>query len=162
VIFLVAAVLAGALVLIPAVIYMFTISSVTKAMIFLILYVIVALVDDILKPLLLGRGVAVPSRWCSSARLVDSWQSASSVHLLGRSFCRWVTSCPRLARSKFRKQARDLTCSGRVQSHIVWLAQLVTCAPGTCIGDGPGELLSLRNHLVYAAASCAAKASVVA
>jgi predicted PurR-regulated permease PerM len=61
VIFLVAAVLqAGVLILIPAVIYMFAISSVTKAGIFLVWCVIVALVDNILKPILLGRGVAVP------------------------------------------------------------------------------------------------------
>jgi predicted PurR-regulated permease PerM len=61
VIFLFAAVLqVGALTLIPAVIYMFTISSVTKASIFLVWCLIVASVDNVLKPLLLGRGVAVP------------------------------------------------------------------------------------------------------
>jgi predicted PurR-regulated permease PerM len=60
--FLLAAVLqVGVLVLIPAVIYMFTISSVTKAVIFLIWCVFVALLDNFLKPLLLGRGVAVPT-----------------------------------------------------------------------------------------------------
>lgn len=62
VVFLIAAVMqAGVLVLIPAVIYMFTISSVTKAMIFLVWCVFVAVVDNFLKPLLLGRGVAVPT-----------------------------------------------------------------------------------------------------
>jgi predicted PurR-regulated permease PerM len=61
VIFLVAAVLqAGVLVLVPAVIYMFTISSGTKAVIFLIWCLIVAVIDNVLKPLLLGRGVGVP------------------------------------------------------------------------------------------------------
>ena len=61
VVFLIAAVLqVGALTLIPAVIYMFTISSATKAVIFLVWCVFVALVDNVLKPLLLGRGVAVP------------------------------------------------------------------------------------------------------
>jgi predicted PurR-regulated permease PerM len=60
--FLIAAVLqAGVLILIPAVIYMFTISGVTKAVIFLIWCIFVALVDNFLKPLLLGRGVAVPT-----------------------------------------------------------------------------------------------------
>jgi len=39
---------------------MFTISTVTKAVIFLIWCLIVGLLDNILKPLLLGRGVAVP------------------------------------------------------------------------------------------------------
>ena len=59
--FLIAAVLqVGALVLIPAVIYMFAISSATKAVIFLVWCLVVALVDNFLKPLLLGRGVAVP------------------------------------------------------------------------------------------------------
>jgi len=59
--FLIAAVLQiGALILIPAVIYMFAISSVTKAGIFLAWCIIVALMDNVLKPLLLGRGVAVP------------------------------------------------------------------------------------------------------
>ncbi|HEX8802201.1 MAG TPA: AI-2E family transporter, partial [Terriglobales bacterium] len=61
VIFLIAAVLqAGVLVLIPAVIYMFAIASTTKAVIFLIWCIIVALMDNVLKPLLLGRGAAVP------------------------------------------------------------------------------------------------------
>jgi predicted PurR-regulated permease PerM len=50
----------GVLVLIPAVIYMFAISSATKAVIFLVWCLVVALVDNFLKPLLLGRGVAVP------------------------------------------------------------------------------------------------------
>jgi predicted PurR-regulated permease PerM len=59
--FLIAAVLqVGALVLIPAVIYMFAIASVTKAVIFTVWCLIVALLDNVLKPLLLGRGVAVP------------------------------------------------------------------------------------------------------
>jgi predicted PurR-regulated permease PerM len=61
VIFLLAAVLQlGGLVLIPAVIYMFAIASTTKAVIFLVWCVIVGLMDNVLKPLLLGRGVAVP------------------------------------------------------------------------------------------------------
>jgi predicted PurR-regulated permease PerM len=50
----------GTLVLIPAVIYMFAISSVTKAVIFTVWCLIVAVVDNVLKPILLGRGVAVP------------------------------------------------------------------------------------------------------
>jgi len=61
VIFLIAAVLqVGVIVLIPAVVYMFAISGVTKAMIFLVWCLVVALIDNVLKPLLLGRGVAVP------------------------------------------------------------------------------------------------------
>ena len=60
-IFLVAAVLqVGALVLIPAVIYVFATAATTKAVIFLIWCIIVGLIDNVLKPLLLGRGVAVP------------------------------------------------------------------------------------------------------
>ena len=50
----------GFLVLIPAVIYVFAVASVTKAVIFMAWCVIVGLMDNILKPLLLGRGVAVP------------------------------------------------------------------------------------------------------
>jgi predicted PurR-regulated permease PerM len=61
VVFLVAALLqVGTLVLIPAVIYVFATSSATKAVIFLVWCLIVALVDNTIKPLLLGRGVAVP------------------------------------------------------------------------------------------------------
>jgi predicted PurR-regulated permease PerM len=61
VIFAFAAVLqVGTLVLIPAVIYVFAVASTTKAVIFLVWCLIVALLDNILKPLLLGRGVAVP------------------------------------------------------------------------------------------------------
>lgn len=61
VIFVFAAILQlGGLLLIPAVIYMFAIASTTKAMIFLVWCVIVALMDNVLKPMLLGRGVAVP------------------------------------------------------------------------------------------------------
>jgi predicted PurR-regulated permease PerM len=50
----------GALLLLPAVIYMFAIASTTKAVMFLVWCVIVASLDNVLKPLLLGRGVAVP------------------------------------------------------------------------------------------------------
>jgi len=61
VIFIFAAVVqAGVLVLIPAVIYVFATASATKAAIFLIWCIIVAVMDNILKPLLLGRGVPVP------------------------------------------------------------------------------------------------------
>jgi predicted PurR-regulated permease PerM len=61
VVFVFAAVLqAGTLVLIPAVIYMFAFASPTKAVVFLVWCIIVGLMDNILKPLLLGRGVAVP------------------------------------------------------------------------------------------------------
>ena len=59
--FLVAAVLqVGLVVLIPAVIYMFAIAATTKAVVFLVWCVIVGLMDNVLKPLLLGRGLAVP------------------------------------------------------------------------------------------------------
>jgi predicted PurR-regulated permease PerM len=61
VVFLIAAVLqVGTIVLVGAVIYMFAIAGTTKAVIFLIWCVIVAALDNVLKPLLLGRGVAVP------------------------------------------------------------------------------------------------------
>ena len=50
----------GGLVLIPAVVYMFAIGSTTKAVLFLLWCVMVGLIDNVLKPLLLGRGVAVP------------------------------------------------------------------------------------------------------
>lgn len=61
VIFLFAAVIQlGNLVLIPAVIYMFAIASTTKAVLFLAWCVIVGVMDNVLKPLLIGRGVAVP------------------------------------------------------------------------------------------------------
>jgi predicted PurR-regulated permease PerM len=61
VVFLIAAVLqVGTLVLVPAAIYVFATASVTKAVIFLIWCLIVALMDNVLKPILLGRGVPVP------------------------------------------------------------------------------------------------------
>ena len=61
VIFVFAAVLqAGTLVLVPAVIYVFAVASTTKAAVFLVWCVLVGIMDNILKPLLLGRGVAVP------------------------------------------------------------------------------------------------------
>ena len=50
----------GGIVLIPAVIYMFAIASTTKAVLFLLWCVVVGLLDNVLKPMLLGRGVAVP------------------------------------------------------------------------------------------------------
>ena len=62
VIFLVAAVLQiGALVLIPAVIFVFATATTVKAIIFLIWCIVVGLLDNVLKPLLLGRGAAVPT-----------------------------------------------------------------------------------------------------
>ena len=60
-IFLVAAVLqAGFIVLVPAVAYAFAITSTTHAVIFLIWCVIVGAMDNVLKPILLGRGSKVP------------------------------------------------------------------------------------------------------
>jgi predicted PurR-regulated permease PerM len=60
-IFLFSAVLQiGAVVLVPAVIYMFAIASATKAAVFLVWCIFVALIDNVLKPILLGRGAAVP------------------------------------------------------------------------------------------------------
>jgi len=59
--FLFAAVLqVGPIVLVPAVIYIFMIASTTKAVVFLVWCIIVALMDNVLKPILLGRGAAVP------------------------------------------------------------------------------------------------------
>jgi predicted PurR-regulated permease PerM len=61
VIFLVAAVLQfGMVVLIPAVIYVFATATTTKAVIFLVWCAIVGLMDNVLKPILLGRGATVP------------------------------------------------------------------------------------------------------
>jgi len=61
VLFLVAAILqVGIVILIPAVFYAFTVVSTTSAVIFLIWCVLVALLDNVLKPILLGRGAAVP------------------------------------------------------------------------------------------------------
>jgi predicted PurR-regulated permease PerM len=61
VIFLCAAILQiGAVALIPAVVFAFTIASKTAAVIFLIWCIFVGLIDNVLKPLLLGRGTAVP------------------------------------------------------------------------------------------------------
>jgi predicted PurR-regulated permease PerM len=61
VIFLLAAILqVGALVLIPAVVYIFVTASTTKAAIFLVWCIVVALMDNVLKPILLGRGAEVP------------------------------------------------------------------------------------------------------
>jgi predicted PurR-regulated permease PerM len=62
VIFLVAAVLQiGALVLIPAVMIVFATATTTTAVIFLIWCIVVGLLDNVLKPLLLGRGASVPT-----------------------------------------------------------------------------------------------------
>jgi predicted PurR-regulated permease PerM len=61
VVFLAAAVLQmGGLVLIPAVIYAFAVASTAKAVVFTIWCVIVGISDNVLKPILLGRGAAVP------------------------------------------------------------------------------------------------------
>jgi predicted PurR-regulated permease PerM len=59
--FLIGAVLqVGGLVLIPAVIYIFATASAAKAVAFLIWCMLVAVMDNVLKPLLLGRGLPVP------------------------------------------------------------------------------------------------------
>ena len=61
VIFLMAALLqVGVIVLIPAVIYIFFTASTLKAVIFLVWCLFVALMDNILKPILLGRRAVVP------------------------------------------------------------------------------------------------------
>jgi len=61
VIFLIGALLqVGGMVLIPAVIYIFATTSTTKAVIFLVWCMLVAVMDNVLKPILLGRGAVVP------------------------------------------------------------------------------------------------------
>jgi predicted PurR-regulated permease PerM len=50
----------GGLVLIPAVAYIFATASTTKATIFLVWCIFVAVMDNVLKPILLGRGAEVP------------------------------------------------------------------------------------------------------
>ena len=61
VIFLIAAVLqVGALVLLPAILYGFAAFSTTRAVIFLVWCIVVGLMDNVLKPILLGRGAKVP------------------------------------------------------------------------------------------------------
>ena len=63
VVFLIAAVLqVGMVALIPAVIYVFAIAATTKAVIFLFWCVIVGLMDNVLKPILLGRGATGSDR----------------------------------------------------------------------------------------------------
>src|SRR5215470_2757233 len=58
--FLAAVLQVGVVVLIPALIYVLATASTTKAAIFLVWCVIVGLMDNVLKPILLGRGAAVP------------------------------------------------------------------------------------------------------
>ena len=61
VIFLVASVLqVGTLVMVPAALYAFAVFSTTRAAIFLGWCIIVGLMDNVLKPILLGRGAKVP------------------------------------------------------------------------------------------------------
>ncbi len=61
ILFLIAAVLqVGMLVLIPALLYAFAAFSTTHAVIFLVWCIIVGLMDNVLKPMLLGRGSKVP------------------------------------------------------------------------------------------------------
>jgi predicted PurR-regulated permease PerM len=60
-IFLLAAILqVGVVVLLPAVLYGFTILGTTSAVVFAVWCVLVALLDNVLKPVLLGRGATVP------------------------------------------------------------------------------------------------------
>jgi predicted PurR-regulated permease PerM len=61
IVFLIAAVLqVGMLVLIPALLYAFAVFSTTHAVIFLVWCIFVGLMDNVLKPMLLGRGSKVP------------------------------------------------------------------------------------------------------
>jgi predicted PurR-regulated permease PerM len=60
-VFLVAAVLqVGGLVLIPVVVYVFATAGTAKAVAFLVWCIFVVTIDNVLKPLMLGRGVPVP------------------------------------------------------------------------------------------------------
>ncbi len=60
-IFLIGAILqVGGVILIPAIIYIFVTASTTKAVIFLVWCLFVGVMDNVLKPILLGRGAAVP------------------------------------------------------------------------------------------------------
>jgi predicted PurR-regulated permease PerM len=82
--FLIAAVLqVAALALIPAVIYVFATAGTGTAVAFMIWCILVALMDNVLKPLLLGRGLPVPI----------------IVVFLGWPHCSvgWIQAAPRLA-----------------------------------------------------------------
>jgi predicted PurR-regulated permease PerM len=60
-VFLIASVLqVGVIALLPAVLYGFAAFSTTRAVIFLVWCIVVGLMDNILKPILLGRGAKVP------------------------------------------------------------------------------------------------------
>jgi predicted PurR-regulated permease PerM len=59
--FLIAAVLqVGMLVLLPSVIFVFAVKSTTAALIYVVWAIVVGLMDNVLKPILLGRGSKVP------------------------------------------------------------------------------------------------------
>jgi predicted PurR-regulated permease PerM len=74
VIFLIAAILQfGVLVLIPAAIYTFATAATTRAVIFLIWCIIVGLMDNVLKPILLGAAGRSRLLWSFLARLAGSW-----------------------------------------------------------------------------------------
>jgi predicted PurR-regulated permease PerM len=61
ILFLIGAVLqVGALVLIPSVIMVFAVKSTTAAVIYLVWAIVVGMMDNVLKPILLGRGSKVP------------------------------------------------------------------------------------------------------
>lgn len=61
IVFLFAAILQiGAVLLIPAIVFAFMVASKTAAILFLVWCIFVGLMDNVLKPLLLGRGSATP------------------------------------------------------------------------------------------------------
>jgi predicted PurR-regulated permease PerM len=61
IVFLFAAIIQiGAVVLIPAIVFAFMVASKTAAILFLVWCIFVGLMDNVLKPLLLGRGSATP------------------------------------------------------------------------------------------------------
>ena len=103
--FLIAAVLqVGGPALIPFVIYVFATASTAKAVAFMIWCILVALMDNVLKPLLLGRGLPVPilvfsARWGGLGN-GHHWSLRRPHHAVG-----WIQAVPCLAGRGHRTRA---------------------------------------------------------
>ena len=103
--FFVAALLqVGGPALIPFVIYVFATTGTAKAVIFLVWCIVVALLDNVLKPLLLGRGLQVPIIVVFLG-VMGGFLAMGLIGLfVGPSFCRLDTSCSSPGWTKARPQ----------------------------------------------------------
>ena len=82
----------GTIVILPVIIWIWTDKEFPIALLLTVFLVIVSVLDNILKPLVMGRGLTTPALVILIGVIVGPSSTASSASSSDRSFCRWLGS----------------------------------------------------------------------